>query len=319
MEAAFKAAEGRGLNPHAPSPNLDDYMVLEEAFLGKGGGGTDAAPERDKGLHSTPEGRQLQEAEEELAIKQIALDEAAEQAGDPNSRTVRQARIDLEEARFRHSQAKWAPQAHLDEIAKRYEDIAFYGDLACYKVASRLLKKFLKGDGGTEVIDSKWLRSYDVVNKVVEKNQRKLKNQFTDFEKVFGKQAKDLMQGKPVKLIAKESASVSAPRRSDLYFASNKSDIVTSISAEATRDGNKILITGMAKNKWKDKYNWHKGKSFHIPFFGEVKSSDALELQKNRSAKPFEMESTWQQEFHATGRIEDGKIVIENLTWRDVN
>ena len=107
----------------APAPTEESFFRFPDISLIKSA----KAGERDRGLHSTLQEAEdmlaqdefallaaeveedfaikqialdeAAEAEEELAIKQIALDEAGEQAGDPNSRTVRQARIDLEEAR----------------------------------------------------------------------------------------------------------------------------------------------------------------------------------------------------------------------------
>ena len=66
-----------------------------------------------------------------------------------------------------------------------------------------------------------------------------------------------------------------------------------------SRYGNKVIIEGKVSHRWWDPYDWHPGLGAFIPGFGAVSDRDALLLQEYRGAKPFMMESIWEQNLNA--------------------
>lgn len=161
------------------------------------------------------------------------------------------------------------------------------------------LQWWLDGSGFTKIIDFKWLRSQREVLSSENLNIKRFENDedLKDFVKEFN-------DGYTDKYVAYFVHQVKAGIFGELFYMSGYSILNSRCNFKITRKKNDFLLSGTIVHSWSDRYDWHKGAHAYIYGFGYVGDSDALLVEKHCGAKPFDMKSTWKQNFKATFQIE---------------
>ena len=180
----------------------------------------------------------------------------------------------------------------LDEIVERYDQMIQTARDKGYNVAADNLQRFLDGTGGTVDIDSQWLKTFSSVLKAQNTNIKR-------FEKQLELIAHELEDGETRVFTDYWDSQQTASIFTELYYASGTFTITSTGDFILSRDGNKVIIEGKVSHRWWDPYDWHPGLGAFIPGFGAVSDRDALLLQEYRGAKPFMMESIWEQNLNA--------------------
>jgi len=180
----------------------------------------------------------------------------------------------------------------LDEIVERYDQMIQTARDKGYNVAANNLQRFLDGTGGTVDIDSQWLKTFSSVLKAQNTNIKR-------FEKQLELIAHELEDGETRVFTDYWDSQQTASIFTELYYASGTFTITSTGDFILSRDGNKVIIEGKVSHRWWDPYDWHPGLGAFIPGFGAVSDRDALLLQEYRGAKPFMMESIWEQNLNA--------------------
>ena len=202
----------------------------------------------------------------------------------------------------KEEQASPAPtKAELDEIVDRYNEIVKKARAFGYNVAADNLQHFLTGAGTTKVISSAWLRNYGAIISAEETNQKR-------FEKSLDKLSDSMKDGDSKTFSDYWDCGLYAAGLTELYYASGGSTITSRGSFTLSRKDNTVTVTGTVNHHWHDPYDWHEGLTAFIPGYGNISDADALLLQQYRGAKPFEMESDWQQ---------DVEGIINTNRWTD--
>src|SRR5690554_4587886 len=180
----------------------------------------------------------------------------------------------------------------LDEIVERYDQMIQTARDKGYNVAANNLQRFLDGTGGTVDIDSQWLKTFSSVLKAQNTNIKR-------FEKQLELIAHELEDGETRVFTDYWDSQQTASIFTELYYASGTFTITSTGDFILSRYGNKVIIEGKVSHRWWDPYDWHPGLGAFIPGFGAVSDRDALLLQEYRGAKPFMMESIWEQNLNA--------------------
>ncbi|MDQ7959666.1 RHS repeat-associated core domain-containing protein, partial [Flavobacterium lindanitolerans] len=179
------------------------------------------------------------------------------------------------------------------EAKGNYESMIKQARIDGHDLAADNLQRWLNGTGGTKVIGFKKLRSYrEIVSGENENIDR--------FETQLEKLANGLADGESGTLNDYWDNQITGGITGELYYASGRSILTSTGSFKITRKGDKFIVSGSISHTWRDTYDWHEGATAYIPGFGNVKDSDAKLVEKYCGAKPFEMTSSWKQNFTGT-------------------
>jgi hypothetical protein len=163
--------------------------------------------------------------------------------------------------------------------------------------AADCLQWWLDGTGFTKKIDFHWLRSKSEVivaeNINIERFEKDNDSKFKDFLKTL-----NVGDSKPY--TDHYDKQFTAGIFGELYYMSGTSTIISTCNFKITRTKNNFTLVGNIIHTWWDIYDWHEGANAYIPSFGSIKDSDALLVEKYCGARPFRMESKWQQTFNKT-------------------
>jgi hypothetical protein len=165
-----------------------------------------------------------------------------------------------------------------------------------FNKAADCLQWWLDGTGFTKNIDFHWLRKQREViaaeNVNIERFEDRINN--VNFNIKLNK------EGDFTDYINELQCKFTAGIFGELYYMSGTSIITSKSNFKITRTKNNFTLSGTITHTWWDKYDWHEGANAYIPSFGFINDSDALLVEKHCGAKPFRMESKWQQTFNKT-------------------
>ncbi|PTL78086.1 DUF4157 domain-containing protein [Vitiosangium sp. GDMCC 1.1324] len=185
------------------------------------------------------------------------------------------------------------PDATVDAILKKYQDMVAAARKDGYNVAADNLEHFLVGSGTKRVLSVAWLRSFSSLIDAERKNQER-------FEDSLYAIAKTLKHGDTKTFTDHWDKMFTASQFEELYYASGTSTIRSKGTFTLSCIENTIRIQGTVNHHWFDPYDWHAGLGAYIPGFGNISDEDALIIQQCRGAKPFDMEADWQQSLSGT-------------------
>ena len=94
-----------------------------------------------------------------------------------------------------------------------------------------------------------------------------------------------------------------------LAYGSSQFNSVAEKGLKATRNGDTITVTGIVTHRWEDRYDFHGSDDY----YGLMNT-----LRDAGRAAEFNSSTSWQQEMTATIRIENGKMRLDSVDWRDL-
>ncbi|MCD0476399.1 hypothetical protein LPB87_18560 [Flavobacterium sp. EDS] len=166
-----------------------------------------------------------------------------------------------------------------------------------FNKAADCLQWWLDGTGSTKNIDFHWLRSKSEVIVAENINVERFE---TDYDTKFIKFLNKLNIGDSKPYTNHYDKQFTAGIFGELYYMSGTSTITSTCNFNITKNKDYFTLSGTIIHTWWDIYDWHKGADAYIPGFGSIKDSDALLVEKYCGARPFRMESKWQQTFNKT-------------------
>jgi hypothetical protein len=170
------------------------------------------------------------------------------------------------------------------------------------------LQWWLDGSGFTKIIDFKWLRSKREVLVAENFNIERFEERLND--KKLDQLLKN--EGDYIDYENELQRQFTAGIFGELYYMSGTSVITSASNLKITRRKDSFVLSGTIIHTWWDRYDWHKGAHAYIFGFGYVGDSDALLVEKYCGAKPFDMRSTWKQNFNVTFQKESsGNVNIK--------
>jgi hypothetical protein len=196
----------------------------------------------------------------------------------------------------------------VDKIVQRYRDMIAAARKDGKDHAADNLERWLNGVGGTKTEDVPWLRGFSEITDAEKVNQGR-------FEKSLTEKGKALKDGESVTFTDHWDRKLTASVLNELYYASGTSTITSTGTFTLSRSGDTVTITGTVGQHWHDPYDWHAGLGAFIPGFGGVSDSDALLVERERGAKPFMMESDWQQNVSGTISLHTYWFDSSTYTW----
>jgi hypothetical protein len=184
------------------------------------------------------------------------------------------------------------------------------------------LEHFLSGDGTTKNFTREEARTYRPIRKGEIENRKRFGEQSflgKTRNAKLNKKIKSIKDGETIQFPEnwvidhgpKEFRKDLEGRDRNFALGFGRTKLKSKGKFSATRNGNRVEITGVVNHNWSDSYD------FHRPQAG---SFDAKILTDAKIGKEFDMGSKWQQRVSATVRVkENGELELEGTKWEDVD
>ncbi len=161
-----------------------------------------------------------------------------------------------------------------------------------YTNAADNLQHYINGSGKEKVLDSKLLTSNQHVNKAVETNLQRFKeDNKSNYEKLY----EELEEGESTNFTDYWETLVTLDREEsmgDLFYSLGNFTIKSTANFKVTKKDGQLLISGNVTHKLIDKYDWDRDVSADLE--GYTIDDKSMNELKTVGAKDFPVTSTWQ-------------------------
>jgi hypothetical protein len=224
----------------------------------------------------------------------------------------------------KNKQLRTYTEQELNEVEQRYRNAVRQIRQDGHLDAADNLERFLNGVGGTKTYTRDYLRTFGVVSST----EDRLRDYFTGrtFYSQLSKNVRNLQDGQAhsIQFTDTWEAKVAANPLLDLelYFAVGATLLTATgdftLIIPSSGQGSRVIISGVIRYRWHDTYDWNEGDSVWTPY-GVFKDDDALALDRQRGAEPFEVIANWTQTMSAQLITPTGLVPFWSTEFNDVN
>jgi hypothetical protein len=227
----------------------------------------------------------------------------------------------------------------IDQREAKFREFARKARLVGFVFPAEMLEYFLSRKGGVKHVPVARMRSFEAMQTAEKLNIKRFDDDWLEpkslvYQKIMNlkdgetvvikkrpRKDKDWSPGDPVwdevlePLTEGYVRNRAAKSNLELFYGSGNSTLHSEGVFRVTRHGNTVAIQGKVVHEWKDKYNWEKGLSVHIPTVGNISDEEGQSLEDHGRGKSFDMRSSWKQEVTGTIELRNGKPANPRIRW----